>query len=268
MNFWLWLPATLAATGTGLLTLSVGRWAHQIWQSISRRRLWRPLVTTNREIDGPIPPEDLFDLPPLAPWMVVGALLGLSLSSTFFYGSMRLVGVVGGLLPLLWKQQRIHEGRQAIQQQTADLVDTLRLYLGIYPTPGTALLHAIDEVQTGKLWERLRVHRDDVLVHGPDTTLNRVAEELDSTTLQHLLTRVRAANAGTTGLADALKAEAVEMAAELHRELSEQVEAAPTRLLVPMLVMLMMPLLFIVLTPPVQTLLDTLAGVGPTPLGG
>jgi hypothetical protein len=53
----------------------------------------------------------------------------------------------------------------------------------------------------------------------------------------------------------------------LRRELEEEIEATPTRLLVPLLVMLMVPLLIVVLTPPVQALLATLTGVGPTPLG-
>lgn len=267
MNLWLWLPATLAAAGVGSLTLGIGRWVHQIWRGVSRRRLWKPLVMTDRDVNGPIPPETLFNLPPLAPWMAFGVLVGLCLSYVLLYGSLRLVGAAGGLLPLLWKQEQIRQGRQATQRQIADLVDTLRLYLAIYPTTGTALLQAIDEGRGGNLWDRLRIHRDSVHVHGPNVTLNNVAEELDSTTLRHLLTRVSAAKAGTTGLDEALKAVAVEMAAELRQELGEQVEGAPARLIIPLLVTLLPPLLVLLLSPALQAFLDTLAGVGPAPLG-
>jgi pilus assembly protein TadC len=82
------------------------------------------------------------------------------------------------------------------------------------------------------------------------------------------LARVRAARAGSTGLAEVLQAVAVEMTAELHQELGEQVEAAPTRLIVPLLAALLPPLLVLVLNPALQAFLDTLAGVGPMPLGG
>jgi pilus assembly protein TadC len=91
---------------------------------------------------------------------------------------------------------------------------------------------------------------------------------LNVPTLRRLVMRVKAAQAGSTKLSAALEAATEELTQDLRREMEEQVEAAPTRLLVPMLVLLMTPLLIVVLTPPVQALLDTLAGVGPTPLGG
>ena len=268
MNLWLWLPAGLSALGVGLLTLGVGNWLLDLWTGVSRRRLWRPLATTGASADKPLSPEELFDIPPLLPWMALGSLGGLLISSTLLQGALRGSGLLGGLIPLLWKQQRIRVGRQQIRREIADLVDTLRLYLAFAATPGTALVLAIDENEVGLLWQRLRRHRDSVYVQGPEVVLADVATELDSADLRHLLARVRAARAGSTGLAEVLQAVAVEMTAELHQELGEQVEAAPTRLIVPLLAALLPPLLVLVLNPALQAFLDTLAGVGPMPLGG
>ena len=267
MNLWLGLPAILAAVGVGLVALGGGRWAYQTWQSFSRRRLWRPLIPKNTESGKPIPPESLFDLPPLAPWMVLGMILGLGLSHILLYGPLRFVGVAGGLLPLFWKRQQIHQGRQRIQREIADLVATLRIYLGFAVTAGTALRLAIDDGRSGILWAQLRHHRDQATVQALPTVLEEVAEELDSADLRRLLTRVRAARAGATGLDAALRAVAVDITAELHQELGEQVEAAPTRLIVPLLATLLPPLLILLLSPALQAFLDTLAGVGPLPLG-
>jgi tight adherence protein C len=171
-------------------------------------------------------------------------------------------------LPLLWKQQRLREGKRQVQQEIAQLVEDLRLYLAFASTPGAALRLVIADAPEGILWTQLRWQRDTVLVEGPETALENVSVALNVSTLRRLVTRVKAAQAGSTALSAALQAATEELTQDLRREMEEQVEAAPTRLLIPMLVMLLVPLLIIVLTPPVQTLLDTLAGVGPTPWGG
>jgi pilus assembly protein TadC len=95
--------------------------------------------------------------------------------------------------------------------------------------------------------------------------LGRVGDELDAADVRRLLARLRAAQAGSLGLTEALRAAADELAAELHRELAEVVESAPTKLIMPILVFLMPPALVVTLAPPVQALLDTLAGAGPVP---
>jgi len=263
---WLLLPAGLAAAGVGLLTLVVGNWIQDVWASISRRRIYNVLLD-KPDTESPSA-EELFAIPPLAPWMALGGFAGLTLSLTLFYGSGRFLGALGGLLPLLWKRQRIQAGQQQIQRELVNLVASLRLQLGLVPTPGAALLHVIDDNPDGILWQRLRRHRSSVYAHGPIPALKKVAEDLSSQELRHLLARVSAAQAGSGGLSTTLREVAAEMTAELQQELGEQVESAPTRLIVPLLAALLSPLLVLLLSPALQAFMDTLAGVGPAPLGG
>jgi hypothetical protein len=209
--------------------------------------------------------ETALALPPLAPWMVGATLLGGLIARGLFTGPLRMLGPLAGLLPLVWKHGRLREARQRLRDEVADLVETLRLYLAFAPTPGAALTLALAEERAGLLWRRLHAHRDVLALEGPVAFLGRVADELDAADVRRLLARLRAAQAGSLGLTEALGAAADELAAELHRELAEVVESAPTKLIMPILVFLMPPALVVTLAPPVQALLDTLAGAGPVP---
>jgi hypothetical protein len=260
----IWLPALLTAVGIGLLALALGRVAASLLAWRSRRRLWSGL-RARHEPSGPLPVEALFGIPPLAPWMLGAGLLGLVFGQVLLTGPGQLLGPLAGLLPWLWKQARIREGRRQVRRDVTDLVETLRLYLAFAPTPGAALTLALAEQREGVLWARLHAHRDVLALEGPAALLTQVAGELESADLRRLLGRIRAAQAGSLGFAPALRAAADELAAELHRELAEVVESAPTKLIMPILVFLMPPALVVTLAPPVQALLDTLAGAGPVP---
>ena len=98
--------------------------------------------------------------------------------------------------------------------------------------------------------------------------MRAVAAEVRSSELRRLLTRIHAASAGSGEFGAALRAAADELSVEIQREVEELVESAPTRLIMPIVVLLLAPLLVLVLRPPVQMFLDVLAGVGPSPLGG
>jgi hypothetical protein len=260
----IWLPACLTAIGTVLLALSLGRAVESLF-IMGKRRRYRQQAAVDDKATGMLSVEEVFNIPPLAPWMVGGALVGLVVAQTLLAGPMRFVGPLAGLLPWLWKVNRVRDGRQQIRREAADLVETLRLYLAFAPTPGAALTLALAEGREGVLWKRLQVRRDLLALEGPAALLRQVADELDSADLRRLLGRIRAAQAGSLGFAPALRAAADELAAELHRELAEVVESAPTKLIMPILVFLMPPALVVTLAPPVQALLDTLAGAGPLP---
>ncbi len=260
----IWLPAFLAALGVALLAPALGRSVATLVALRRRRRSWARGVSTT-QAETPLSPEALFGIPPLAPSMVGATVAGLVVAQVLLSGPARCLGPLAGLLPWLWKQSRIREGRQAVRRDVTDLVETLRLYLAFAPTPGAALTLALAEAHEGVLWQRLLVHRDVLALEGPAALLEQVAQEVDSADLRRLLGRIRAAQAGSLGFAPALRAAADELAAELHRELAEVVESAPTKLIMPILVFLMPPALVVTLSPPVQTLLDTLAGAGPVP---
>jgi len=260
----IWLPAILTGIGVGLLTLMFARMVTSLFALRNRCRLWAGQLTAHPQT-GPLPVEALFGIPPLAPWMLGAGILGLCLGQVLLTGPGQVLGPLAGLLPWLWKQARVREGRQQVRRDVTDLVETLRLYLAFAPTPGAALTLALAEERDGVLWERLHAQRDVLALEGPAALLTRVAGELDSADLRRLLGRIRAAQAGSLGFAPALRAAADELAAELHRELAEVVESAPTKLIMPILVFLMPPALVVTLAPPVQALLDTLAGAGPVP---
>ena len=134
----------------------------------------------------------------------------------------------------MWKQQRLREGKQQVRREVAELVEHLRLYLAFAPTPGAALRLVIQDAPEGILWRQLRRELDTILMDGPDVALHHVSEVLAvRTVLRRLVARVKAAQAGSTDLTTALQAATEEMTLDLRRELEEQVEAAPTRLIDP-----------------------------------
>lgn len=261
--------AGLTALGVGLLTLGLGRWGLHLYRSMTRKRFWLALEQSrSARANATVSVEELYGIPPLLPWVILSAGVGWVIGRLLLAGPARNLGALAGAVPLVWKQYRIREGRRQVQREIADLVERLRLYLGFATTPGTALRLTIDDAPDGILWEHLRRQRDTLRVTGAEVVLEQVATQLHVSALRRLVARVRAAQAGSTKLTEALHAATEELTRDLRRDMEEQVEAAPTRLLIPMLILLMVPLLIIVLTPPVQTLLDTLAGVGPAPLGG
>jgi hypothetical protein len=260
------IPALLAAVGVGLLSWRGLQALAALINARTRRRVVLP--TRQQRTLAPLPDEELFSLPNLTPYMLAGAVLGGWISMNLFLGPLQFLGPLAGLLPLLWKRQRIRDGRQQLRQEVADLVETLRLYLAFAPTPGAALTLALGENRPGVLWERLQRRRDMIYLDGPEAALNALAIEVRSPDLHRLLARLRAAQAGSGAFTPALRAAAAELTAELQREMEELVEAAPTRLILPLIALFMPPLLLLALSAPVQAFLDTMAGVGPVPLLG
>ncbi len=266
-GFWLLFPAALAAVGTGVLTWQGGRALHQVLTA--RLRRWTLPAYTAATEPTALPVEELYGIPPLAPYMVGLTLLGTWLSWHLLIGGARLVGPLAGLLPLLWKRERIRAGKQQVRREVAELVESLRLYLAVASSPGAALTLALNEERAGIVWRRLRRHRDILYLSGIEAVLSRVAVEVDSPDLHRLLARLRAAQAGSGAFTPALQAAAADLAAELRREIEEVIEAAPTRLILPLIALFLPPLLMLALSAPVQAFLDALAGMGgPLPLLG
>lgn len=262
------IPAVLAALGVGLLTRQGLQALAGLVAAKTRRRVRLARRQSVTSTVTALTDAELFGIPSLTPYMLVAAAVGGWLSWNLLLGTPQLLGPLAGLLPLVWKRQRIAEGRQQIRQEVADLVETLRLYLAFAPTPGAALTLALAEGRPGVLWSRLRRHRDAVYLDGPEAVLRTVAIEVRSPDLQRLLARLRAAQAGTGAFTPALRAAAEELTAEMQREMEELVEAAPTRLILPLVALFMPPLLMLALSAPVQAFLDTMAGMGPMPLLG
>ena len=155
------------------------------------------------------------------------------------------------------------------RQQIAELIEDLRLRLAFSGTLGAALALIADEAErSGVVMARLRLHRDRLALEGPEAVLQRLADELRSRELRLLLARVRAARLGGGSTVEALRAAADDVAAEITRQVEAEIEGAPLRLVFPMLILLLPPVLALALYPPASLLITALTGAGPSTLPG
>jgi hypothetical protein len=268
MNWMVSLPAILTMIGVGLLT-SVGLESlDTLLQRGLRRRLTLAVkrVTRTTSTTNTLPNEAaVYGLPEnLTLWLLASAAGGLLLSTLAVQGPARVLGLAGGLVPLLWRRQRLTEARRQTRRQVADLIEDMRLRLAFSGTLGSVLYAlANDTERPGVVYDRLRLHRDRLALENPEDVIQQLAAELRSPELKRLLARVRASRLGGLSYAEALQAAAAEVVAEIIRQIEVDVEAAPLRLLFPMLILLLPPILALALYPPASVLLNSLTGAGP-----
>jgi Flp pilus assembly protein TadB len=266
VSVWLIIPPVLTTLGLGLLIQLLLEGLTSLVQGRLRRRLKFVLSLGARPVadDQPLSEAALYGLPPqLTGWMLSAAGGGLWLSLLVLTGPARTLGLVAGLIPLLWKRRRISRTQHQVRQQVAALIEDMRLRLAFGSTLG-AVLHAIaDEPdRVGVVYDRLRFHRDRLALAGPEDLLRRLAADVRSPELQRLVSRVSAARLGGGSYADALRVAADDVAAELVRLVENDIEGAPLRLLFPMLIGLLPPILVLTLYPPATALINSLTGAG------
>jgi Flp pilus assembly protein TadB len=273
MTWLLWVPPLLGAIGVGILAHTTLAGLNDVLRlGLGHRRRVRSAIerVLRRDEDEPSLPseEELYGLPRnLAPWMLLAAAVGLALTWTLLQGPAQALGLAAGCVPLLWKRRRLARARQDVRRQVASLIEEVRLRLAFSGSLGPVLDTLAAEEREGIVHERLRLHRDLVVVAGPEEVLEKLAGELRSPELRMLLRRVRAARRGGASYAEALQAAADEVAGEIARRAEIEVEGAPMRLLFPMLVFLFPPILVLVLYPPAARLIEQLTGAGPGGLG-
>ena len=258
--------ALLVGVGVGLLTQLVLDSGLALMQGRLRRRLKIVLALNTRPVadDRPLSDEALYGLPAHLPlWMVGAAGLGLIVSLAALAGPLRTLGVAAGLAPLLWKRRQIGRTQHLVRHQIAALIEDMRLRLAFGGTLGAVLNAIADEPdRAGIVYERLRFHQDRLAVAGPEELLRRLAADVRSAELQRLLSRLSAARLGGGSYADALRVAADDVAAELVRLVENDIEGAPLRLLFPMLIGLLPPILVLTLYPPATALINSLTGAG------
>ena len=258
--------ALLVVVGVGLLTQLVLESGLALTQGRLRRRLKFVLDLSTRPVadDRPLSDESLYGLPAqMGMWMLAAAGLGLGVSLVSPAGPLRTLGVAAGLLPLLWKRRRIAQTQHQVRRQIAALIEDMRLRLAFGGTLGAVLNAIADEPdRAGIVYERLRFHRDRLAVAGPEELLRRLVADVRSAELQRLLSRISAARLGGGSYADALRVAADDVAAELVRLVENDIEGAPLRLLFPMLIGLLPPILVLTLYPPATALINSLTGAG------
>lgn len=271
MNVRLFVPALLAAVGVGLLAHVILNTVVALFRlGLQRRRRSLALLAMSRSVSEPPSPseEELYGLPRnLIPQMALAALAGLATSWALLDGPTRGIGLIAGILPLFWKRRRLAQARQEVRREVAHLIEELRLHLAFGGSLGAALGMLAqgqgEEPPKGLVHTRLHALRDLITVSGPEAVLERLATELRSAELWLLLRRIGAARRGGTAYSDALRASADEALAEINRQAWMEVEGAPLRLMFPMLVLLLPPILALALYPPAYALIAALSGAGP-----
>jgi tight adherence protein C len=262
-----WLPSLLAAIGVGLLAHTGLDALHELFQRGLRRRLALAVMhaTRSARTESCLPSEaELYGLPHnLVPAMIGAALAGLIISMLALQGPAQVLGLVAGIAPIVWRQRRLAQARLQVRRQVAELIEDVRLRLAFSGSLGAVLYAITDEPERrGVVYDRLRLHRDRIALENPEEVLKRLSEELRSRELKMLMARVRASRLGGVSYTEALRVAADDVSAEIVRQIEADVEGAPLRLVFPMLILLLPPILALALYPPASVLLNALTGAG------
>ena len=274
MNVLVLVPPILTTLGSGwlfyILLTSLSDFYQRGWRRRLRRAVW--LATrTPTDTGARLPNEtEVYGLPDrLALWVIGFSVGGLVLTILAGFGSLFLLGLLAGLLPLWWHRRQLAQARFETRRQVGILIEDLQLRLGFSSTLGAALAGLAEEANPMEVvGARLRLQRDRLALEGPEAVLQRLADELRSRELRLLLARVRAARLGGGSTTEALRAAAADVSAEIAQQVETEIEGAPLRLVFPMLALLLPPLLALVLYPPASLLIEGLTGAGPGTLPG
>lgn len=274
MNVLVLVPPILTTLGSGwlfyILLTSLSDFYQRGWRRRLRRAVW---LATRAPTDtgARLPNEtEVYGLPDrLALWVIGFSVGGLVLTILAGFGSLFLLGLLAGLLPLWWRRRQLAQARFETRRQVGILIEDLQLRLGFSSTLGAALAGLAEEANPMEVvGARLRLQRDRLALEGPEAVLQRLADELRSRELRLLLARVRAARLGGGSTTEALRAAAADVSAEIAQQVETEIEGAPLRLVFPMLALLLPPLLALVLYPPASLLIEGLTGAGPGTLPG
>jgi hypothetical protein len=212
--------------------------------------------------------EALYGAPDVSLFIVLAFSLGVAASWTVLNGPMRFVGALAGIAPVLWKRRWLDNARQEARGQMADLITEMRLRLVFSGSLGAALRELAAEDREGIVWERLQAHRDLLTVSGPEAALEAMVNEFRDAAreLNMLLRRLRSARQGGGSYAVALQKASEEAMEEIYRRAQMEVEGAPVRVLLPMLLFLFSPILVLVAYPMLAELMSSITSGGlPSP---
>ena len=200
------------------------------------------------------------------PWDLIrlpAAGLGVGLAALLFWERspyLAVLGLAAGYVPSFVRLYLLRRAERRVSIEVRHFLHTLRglvpAYGGLYPA-----LRAMTDVQGGTVEERLKRHlgtRKNAL-----EILESLATDLRSPPLETLAERLREAQEGldqpAAVLADAL--ERIEQETLLAAK--EAIGSAPIRLLIPMLVLMVPPILVLALYPAVARLIAVIGGAGP-----
>lgn len=259
------LIAGLLATGAFALILAFGDGIGQLVESLQLFRRTSLLPTLNAREEKTKRPFDPYGLDRV-PWELIrlpAAAAGVALAALLFWERspyLAVLGLAAGYVPSLVRLYLLRRAKRSVAIEVRHFLHTLKglvpAYGGLYPA-----LRAMSDVQGGTVEERLKQHlntRKNAL-----EIMGALAEDLRSPPLETLAHRLLEAQEGLDQpgrvLADALE----RLEQETLRAAKEAIGGAPIRLLIPMLVLMVPPILVLALYPAVARLMALIAGTGP-----
>lgn len=200
------------------------------------------------------------------PWDLIrlpAAALGVGLAALLFWERspyMAVLGLAAGYVPSLVRVYLLRRAERRVATESRHFLHTLKglvpAYGGFYPT-----LRAIADAQGGIVEERLKQHlstRKNAL-----EIMVALAHDLRSPTLESLAERLQEAQEGLDQPASVLGDALVRIEQETLHAAKEAIGSAPIRLLIPMLILMVPPILVLALYPAVARLMALISGPGP-----
>jgi hypothetical protein len=197
--------------------------------------------------------------------VLVAALVGFALTSLVF-GELspmgRPLGLAAGLVPMAARNYLRRRGQQQVRSAVRDFAADLRLLLplqgGLGPTLEMLARKSGPSTDSGQGLIADRV-RPLLGMKTPVEILEDLSEQLFSPDLERLVRHIRVAIKGGEPLERAVATAAEHMDGEIATAAEEMVESAPTRLIIPMAVLLLVPAMVLVFFPVASNLLASLA---------
>jgi hypothetical protein len=259
------LLAGLLAVGALNLVLGFG---DTIGQLLERLFLFtrRPVlqIVEERE-DGSREAFDPYGLDHV-PWEILrlaSAGAGVGFAALLFWERspyLAILGLAGGYVPSMVRAYLLRRAKRRVDVEVRHFLRTLKglvpAYGGLYPA-----LRAVSDVQGGLVEERLKRH----MRTGKNAIeiLAALADDLRAEQLEILASRLQEAQEGLDQPDEVLRDALERIEQEVFRATKEAIGGAPIRLLIPMLILMVPPVLILALYPPVARMMALIAGAGP-----
>lgn len=247
------LVAALAAAGAFNILMSIADGAASVLERVflfSRRRMWA-------RAERQEPPFDPYGLDAV-PWDVLrvgAALAGVCLAALLFWERspyLAALGLAAGYIPSLVRayllRRRVAQADGWIRHLIRAIGSSLRAYGGLSPA-----LQAIAALAENPVGKRLAFHLG--IGKSGQEALEALAADFRSERLAELARRLADAGTGVRAPEQVLWETLEAMRRDSLARAREAIGAAPVRLLIPMLFLLLPPILILALYPPVARLI-------------
>ncbi len=248
-----------AALGAGCLAWALSDFlsapVEQVWLRLRRRR-FALAELSSRAIDSqePLSASVLYGLGAAnTTLLALATSVGGVMFTQFVFSPLlplplRLSGVLIGVVPVVMRNARQQRARRTILIEIRRLLADLAVALRYEKTPGKALAMAAARDMNGMAHRRLRAFMAGRQAE-PEKVLARLADDLRSPELQRLVRRMGAARRGGLAFERALSLALDEVVEESEAAADAEIESAPEKLNLPMIVALMTPALILLVFP-------------------